>query len=79
MSRPVGITNRNQRKDPVRHIFTYTPASRSGANHLAPCGTSIRPWPLMDGIVRVLFDPDHPRACSRCVNWLGSRSPKAPT
>ena len=73
MARLVGITNRNGRKDPLRHIFTFTPASRTGVNHLAPCGTSIRPWPLTQGDVRVRFDPEHPRACRRCVGTLNTR------
>lgn len=67
---PVGITNRGGRHSPglhpdgpLRHAHTNNFASRTGVNKRALCGTSIAPTPL----ARERFDPEHPRACRRCV------------
>jgi len=76
MSYVVGITCRNQynERGPLRHIHTHVQASRWGRNHRAACGTSITPYSLRENGKPVPFDPDHPRACHRCVAWFRGRT-----
>lgn len=65
----VGTTSRYgpRNPSPVRHAWTSERASRTGVNHLAVCGASIRPTPRDD---LGSFDRDHPRACRTCVAVL---------
>lgn len=78
MPRYVGTTRRSVGPaGPLRHVFTYRHASQWGANKLALCGASIICYPggcLMWDQPRdtppPLFDPNHPRACRRCVAAL---------
>lgn len=59
--------------DPIRHVWTSTPASRTGECYRALCGRMIRPrrWHGPDRVGPVAFDPEHPRACRECVAALG--------
>jgi hypothetical protein len=78
----VGATARYSPRnpDPLRHIWTPRPASRTGVNHRALCGTSIRPRPWIPPDERdtdraaVSWDPDHPRACRACAAALAART-----
>lgn len=54
------------RAGPLRHKPAIdgvpVPASRTGVNVLAACGTSVLPNPLPDD-----WDDQHPRACPKCI------------
>lgn len=69
---PVGKTlrgfNGNGPDNRLRHAWTPSKASRTGSNVRARCGASILPNPYGD-----LFDPDHPRACRRCIRVVRDR------
>lgn len=57
--------------DPLRHIWTGRPASRTGVCVLALCGTQIRPS-IRDDLGP--WDPAHPRACPACATAVIERA-----
>lgn len=73
----VGISARSlgEPRGPLRHAATGTPASPTGYNVLAVCGTSIRP--RGDWVNRLVanqrFTGTHVRDCPRCVKVLEKR------
>ena len=67
MSRPLGFTRRSTHgRGPLRHAMTWRRRTRTGRTYEAWCGAGVYQAPSQEGD----FDPEHPRACPRCVAAL---------